>query len=120
MMTVEEFKEKFYDSELIEEAEPGDMLIWIPEAKLSSFECKRNILIRFSEGCGDNLDEDDIDNGYDSYVNFDVESCYDSDHVFRDGGMQMYNSDETYFEEVCEDIIKECFGYVEEFTRIKI
>ena len=33
MLTKEEFEKNFYESELIEEAEEGDKLVWIPEAK---------------------------------------------------------------------------------------
>ena len=120
MLTKEEFEKNFYESELFEEAEEGDKLVWIPEAKNSQNGCRRNILIRFSEGSGCNLDEDDIEAGFDSYVNFDIESCYNVDQAFRDGGMEMYKSDENSFEETCEDIIKEWFGDVETIEEIEI
>lgn len=63
--------------------------------------------IAVTEGCGDNLTQEDINNGYVDYINFDEYVIKDDSITDRDGGLELLDqpydslSEQAIIEKIC-------------------
>lgn len=67
------------------------MLLWVPEYQS---------MVYVQEGSGVNLEDEDINNGFDAYLDY-TDSRMNDDNAFEhyDGGIFLYNSDECKTDE---------------------
>lgn len=85
---LEGFK-NYYSSE----SDQNGILLWIPEEKQ---------FFTVAVGTGDNLLDEDIEAGYDSYLWIQTFTYEDPDMEEEDGGDMMYvSSEQTYDEDIC-------------------
>lgn len=81
--------------------EAYELLLWVPEYET---------IIYCQDGSGDQLDEDDYEQGYNDYIDYSY-SKMDGDNYFvpEDGGLYLYNND---FVESWQDKLDDFVCYV--------
>lgn len=80
----------------LEESKQNGILLWIPEEKQ---------FFTVAVGTGDNLLDEDIEAGYDSYLYIQTFTYDDPDMEEGDGGDMMYKTkEETYDDDICSAV----------------
>lgn len=91
------------------------IMLWIP---------KKKQIFQVMIGLGDHLCDEDIIQGYDSYLYIKVYEYHDPDFLEIDGGDMMYTSSrETYDDDICTavyDALKFHYDYVPDFIPLQL